>query len=237
MKFTSYLTEATLLRRPLKFLAEVALPSQQKLTVRCPNLARMLGCDILGTRVWFSNPTGLHCLPTWELAETDGGHIVGVNPELLKPLFKEGIRNKHYKNLVDFDLIYDEAIDRVKILRLESKDSACYVGLEHVTLADEAGHGYFPDAQGDGIETIKHLIRLRKENENVKLCYCALHTGVNSIKPAKHISAEYNNLLQTAIKEGVEVIAYRSIISLYNMELSVPVPVMIPERIETGFGS
>ena len=233
MKFSSYLTEATLLRRPLRFLSEAALPNHQKLVIRCPNLKRILGCDILGTRIWFSNPTGLHCLPTWELAECDGGHIVGVNPEMVKPLFKEGIRSRCYEKLIEYDLVYDDPFEFGKVLRLESKDKACYVGLEHVTLADEEGNGYFPDSSADGIDTIKYLIELRNQGEEVKLCYCALHTGVKSVRPARHINAEYCSLLQQAVDMGVEVIAYRAIISLYNMELSVPVPVHMPAKIDT----
>lgn len=232
MKFSSYLSEATLLRRPIRFLAEVALPSKQRLTVRCPNLGRLLSCDILGTRVWFSNPTGLHCLPTWELAEVDGGHIVCVNPDMVGPVFKEGIRARSFQQLSEFDLIYDESTERVKLIRLENKSDTCYVGLEHVTLADDNGIGYFPESSSSGISTLKHLIKLRRQGHEAKLCFCALHTGVRSIKVARHISSDYYKLLKQAIDEGVEVLAYRAIISVYNIELSVEVPVLMPEKID-----
>ncbi|MBT4963480.1 MAG: hypothetical protein HON32_04810 [Francisellaceae bacterium] len=231
MKFSSYLSEATLLRRPIRFLAEVALPSRQKLVIRCPNLGRLLSCDILGTRLWFSNPTGLHCLPTWELAEVDSGHIVGINPELVSPVFKEGVKNKSFQQLIDYDLIYDESNDRVRLLRLENKSDVCYVGLEHVTLADDNGVGYFPESPNTSMSTLKNLIKLKRQGHEVKLCFCALHTGVKSIRVASHISSDYYKLLQIAINEGIEILAYRAIISIYNMELSVEVPILMPEKI------
>ena len=101
MKFCSKLTEATLLKRSIKFLVEAALLDKQRIMLRCPNLGRLLGCDILGTKLWFSNPIGYHCLPTWELAEVDGGHLVCVNPEYILSLVLDGIKAKVITELAD----------------------------------------------------------------------------------------------------------------------------------------
>jgi DNA-binding sugar fermentation-stimulating protein len=78
MKYNSQLIEATLLRRPISFLMEVVLQSKRRIMVRCPNLGPLAGCDILGTQLWFSAPSGDHCLPTLELVEVNGGFWWGL---------------------------------------------------------------------------------------------------------------------------------------------------------------
>ena len=230
MKFSSHLTEATLLKRPLKFLAEVVLPNRQKLMIRCPNLSEMLGCDILGTKLWFSNAIGYHCLPTWELVEVDGGHLVSINPELMKPLVIEAIKQGTIDELSDYNILhtgggYDQF--NSQFLLLEKNEQQCYMGLEHVTLGDEQGKGYFPERVGGGIENLSALMQAKADGHRAILFYCVVHTGIDNIKPAVHIDQEYKANLQQAVSKGVEVLAYRTSITLQGIELSTPLNVML----------
>ena len=48
MRFETPLTEARLLRRYKRFLADVEIPGQGELTVLCPNPGSMLGLAVCG---------------------------------------------------------------------------------------------------------------------------------------------------------------------------------------------
>ena len=228
MKFCSKLTEATLLKRSIKFLVEAALLDKQRIMLRCPNLGRLLGCDILGTKLWFSNPIGYHCLPTWELAEVDGGHLVCVNPEYILSLVLDGIKAKVITELADCIILHSSSklqYPRYHNLLVQRNNRQCYVAIEHVTLGNEDGDGYFPDIKHGGIENLEYLTKLCLAGHQAMLLYCVMHTGINKVSLAVHIDPQYMEKLNIALSTGVEVVAYNTKISLHGLEVSGRVPV------------
>lgn len=232
MRFSSSLTEATLLKRSIKFLAETVLSNGQKLMIRCPNLNPIIGCDILGTKLWYSTSIGYHCLPTWELVEVDGGHLVCINPELVKPLVVEGIKKGNIEELLGYNVLHAgntyEQTNQQNLL-LESGNRKCYVCLEHVTLGNEQGEAFFPERRGMGTYNINRLIGLCKEGHKAVLFFCVLHSGVKNIKPAYHIDPEYGQLLQMAVESGVELLAYQASITMQGLELTTKLPILFSE--------
>lgn len=235
MKFSSHLTEAILLKRILRFMGEVVLPNRQKLMIRCPNIGDMRGCDILGTKIWYSNAVGYHCLPTWELVEVDNGYLVSINPELMKPLIIEAIKKEIISELSGYNIMhaggqFDQF--RSQFLLLEKDQQQCYMGIEQVLLLGENGVGMFPIAYGDGINNLQALIKARSEGHRAMLLYCVMHTGINSIKPQVDFDSVYYKLLQQAVAAGVEVVAYRVSIELDNIELTTQLPVLSAELVK-----
>jgi sugar fermentation stimulation protein A len=232
MKFSSHLTEGILLKRVLRFMAEIVLPNRQKLMIRCPNIGEMRGCDILGTKVWYSNAVGYHCLPTWELVEVDGGFLVSINPEMMKPLIIEAIKNGTVSELSSYNILhaggqYDQF--RSQFLLLEKNHQQCYMGIEQVIMVGEHGVGLFPSSLGDGIENLHALIQARNEGHRAILFYCVMHTGISYIKPFADRDHEYFKLLQQAVSAGVEIAAYRVTIDLNQIELTTQLPVLPAE--------
>lgn len=238
MKFSSHLTEAVFLKRVLRFMTEIVLPNRQKLMIRCPNIGEMKGCDILGTKIWYSNAVGYNCLPTWELAEADGGFLVSINPELMKPLVIDALKHNFITELRDYNVLhagghYDQF--RSQFLLLEKNQQQCYMGIEQVIVSNELGDGFFPGSIGDGIENLYALIQAKEDGHRAILFYCVMHTGIKNIKPAVHIDPEYYKLLLRAMATGVEVLAYRVSINLETIELSNPVPISISEKVSSKF--
>ncbi len=235
MKFSSHLTEAILLKRILRFMGEVVLPNRQKIMVRCPNIGDIRGCDILGTKIWYSNAVGYHCLPTWELVEVDNGYLVCINPELMKPLIIEAIKKDVIHELRSCNILhaggqYDQF--RSQFLLLEKEQQQCYMGIEQVLLLGEHGVGLFPTSGGDGIENLHALIRARNEGHRAVLMYCVMHTGISYIKPHADLDPDYYKLLEQAVAAGVELMAYRVSITLENIELTTQLPVLPAEHIK-----
>ncbi len=236
MKFSSHLTEAVLLKRVLRFMVEIVLPNRQKLMIRCPNIGELPGCHVLGSTIWYSNAIGYNCLPTWELVEVDGGFLVSVNPELMKPLVIDAIKQYLIQELSGYNILhaggqYDQF--RSQFILLEKNQQQCYVGIEQVINSGENGVGLFPCSLGDGLENLKALIKAREDGHRAILFYCVMHTGISYVKPAIDLDPEYGKLLTQAVDEGVEVIAYRTNINLENIELSSPIPVLISEKVKS----
>lgn len=236
MNFSNHLTEAVLLKRVLGFMAEVVLPNRQKIMLRCPNIGKMTGCDILGTKIWFSNAVGYNCLPTWELAEIDGGVLVCINPELMKPLVIEAIKHNLINELHGYNILhaggqYDQF--RSQFILLEKDQNQCYMGIEQVIISADHGVGVFPGCLGDGLENLQALIQAREDGHRAILLYCVMNSGVSYIKPATHIDPDYAKLLLDAADEGVEILAYRANINLEQIELTTSIPVLFREKIKS----
>lgn len=235
MRFSSNLTEAVFLKRPLSFLVEVVLPNRKKTMIRCPNLGEMRGCDILGTKVWYSNAMGQNCLPTWEVLEADGGYLVAINPELMKPLIIEAIKKNVISELSGYTILhaggqFDQF--RSQFILLESGVQQCYVGIEQVITLDERNHGIFPGVLGDGLDNLRALIQARQDGHRAILLYCVMHMGITQMQHNSRLHAEYNELLQQAISNGVEVLAYRATINLQSVEITTPLPIQSFERVK-----
>jgi sugar fermentation stimulation protein A len=235
MKFSSKLTEAVLLRRlsVIRFLAEIVLPNRQKLVIRCPNTGDMRGCDILGTKVWYSKATGYHCLPTLEIIEADGGNLVCVNPELMKPLVIDALKQNLITEISGYNVLhagghYDQF--RSQFLLLEKDQQQCYMGIEQVIVSADHGVGVFPSNLGEGSENLRALIKAREDGHRAILLYCVMHAGISYIKTAANIDPDYANMLQQAASEGVEILAYRTHISLDSIELTTNIPVLYAEK-------
>jgi sugar fermentation stimulation protein A len=96
MLFSAPLIPATLIRRYKRFLADVALPSGETVTVHCANPGSMIGLAVPGAPVWLSrsdNPKR-KLAHSWELVEIDlgsGVELVGINTTNPNALAAEAI--------------------------------------------------------------------------------------------------------------------------------------------------
>lgn len=230
MKYHSQLIEATLLKRPINFLMEVILQSKRRIMLRCPNLGPMTGCDILGAQLWFSAPSGDHCLPTLELVEVNNGFLVGINPEILKKLVIESIRLGYIEELSDYKITeqdghYDQ--DCITVLTLE-KDflDQCYICLEHVIYANEQQEALFPLINKSVDTNLDYLMLRKKQGYRAMLVYCILHSGAKTLKFAEKINPTYSQKISHAINNGIEIVAYKATISVQEIELNTKIPIV-----------
>lgn len=220
MEFTSSLTQGVLLKRYKRFLAEIILNNQEHRIIYCPNMGAMSGCDVLGSRIWFSqskNPC--RKFPdTWELVEVDGGNLVCVNTQHAKHLVLEAIESGklvelqgYAKSKLEPPYLEEEGLD----LLLEKPDEQgisekCFVVIKGVTLGDEVHRGFYPDASSQrGSEQVRSLMHAKQQGYRAMLVYCVLHTGISRVFPSDHIDPDYGNVLRQASIAGVEVVGYR----------------------------
>ena len=88
-----------------------------------------------------------------QIVEVDGGYLVSINPELMKPLVIEAVKKNHIAALTGYNIMhaggqFDQF--RSQFILLEKDQQQCYMGIEQVILISENGAGLFPGSSGDG---------------------------------------------------------------------------------------
>jgi len=235
MRFKSPLIEAILLKRSFRFLAEVTLKNKKRRMLYCPNLGSLPHCDVLGSRVWFSNPNRLSqgYLDIWELTEVDGGWLVFINQGYAGILVREAIEYHRIPELEGFRFLQSPMMPSfghgIEML-LKENGEQCFIHSEPVLSASVRNEGYFPEEKGMGISALEELMALKAAGHRAILFYCIQHNGITCLRPADNIDPLYGIRLREAVTLGVECLAYRTHISLQEVTLGSAVPVLLTQE-------
>lgn len=228
MQFNPPLISARLIKRYKRFLADVVLDDGQELTAHCPNTGSMKACWGEGWQVYLqdSNNPKRKYPHTWVIAENPEGERIGINTHLANQLVEDAIRQGVIKELADFhslrrEVKYGDENSRIDLL-LETNGLPVYIEVKSVTLKEDDGLGYFPDAKTSrGQKHIRELMTLAQSKQaRAVLLFCVQHTGINSVAAARHIDPAYADLLDEAINTGVEILAYGADISAEEIHIT-----------------
>jgi len=225
------LIPGTLVLRYKRFLADVVLEDGSTITVHCPNSGSMKGCATPGSRVYISrssNPDRKYPF-TWELVEADG-FWAGINTGLPNYLVREAIENGTARELQGYDTIRPEVAygERSRIdLLLESPGQRCYVEVKNVTLVED-DRALFPDAVTiRGQKHLNELMRVVREGDRGVIFFTVQRGDGQSVSPADAIDPEYGRLLRLAMRNGVEALAYRAVVTPEEILLTDRLPVVV----------
>jgi sugar fermentation stimulation protein A len=115
---------------------------------------------------------------------------------------------------------------------IQGKDVLTVLEVKSVTLGPEGpepGMGYFPDAVSTRARKhVEALVRARSQGLNAVLLYCVQHTGIRRVAPAVHIDPVYGELLQSAHRAGVRILAVSCDLSPRTWRVSAFIPVDLP---------
>ncbi|GGB52582.1 DNA/RNA nuclease SfsA [Shewanella inventionis] len=234
MQFDPKLETGVLLKRYKRFLADVALPDGQVITIHCPNTGSMKNCLFPGQQVWFStsdNPKRKYP-HTWELMQTDQQHLIGINTGRANALAEEAINQHIITELQGYDTLkrevkYGDENSRIDILLTSQERPQCYIEVKSCTLLENQV-GYFPDAVTTrGQKHLRELIHMVTQGHRAVLLFVVQHSGITSVKPARHIDPHYADLLEQAVMRGVEVLAYKTALSPQGAHIIEPCKVML----------
>ncbi len=226
---------AILLRRYKRFLADVRLPDGREITVHTPNTGSMLGCSEPGSRVWLRDAgEGTRKYRySWDMTETAGGVMVGVNTNLPNRLVMEGIASGLIGDLSGYAAIRPEVrygVEKSRIdllLQGEGHRPDCYVEIKNVTTRDTDGAGFFPDAVS--VRASRHLRELTEmvhQGQRAVIFFCVQRADVQFVRPADEIDPRYGEALRAALAAGVEAMAWRARVTPREIVLECPIPVI-----------
>ncbi len=226
------LTQAKLIKRYKRFLADVELDDGSIITIHCPNTGSMKQCLFPGESIWFStseNPKRKYP-NTWELAQTDAGHLIGINTGRANALAEEAITQGVISELAGYqhlkrEVKYGDENSRIDILLTDENKPNCYIEVKSCTLLEQ-GIGFFPDAVTTrGQKHLRELMAMKQMGCRAVLLFIVQHSGIEKVSPAFHIDSDYAELFVQAQQSGVEMLAYSVKMSPNEAKVSKSLPV------------
>lgn len=231
MQFEPKLQSAMLIKRYKRFLADIELPDGSTRTIHCANTGAMTGCADPGNKIWYSTSDNKkRKYPnSWELSQNQQGELICVNTLKANHLAVEAIQNGTIKELSGYDSLktevkYGNENSRIDIY-LQSEDrTPCYIEVKSVTLLEDSGCGYFPDAVTiRGQKHLRELTEMVNSGSRSVLLFTVLHSGIEKVSVAHHIDANYSQLLKQAKEVGVEILCYKAELSDSEIRLVEPI--------------
>ncbi len=212
MKFKKKLLQGTLIKRYKRFFVDINYKNE-KITAHCPNSGSMMGLLEIGNTVWFSqsdNPKRKLKF-TLQIIEVNN-KLVGINTHLTNKLVLEALEEKKIQSLIKFSDIRTEVkfskSTRFDFLISNSKKK-CFLEVKNVTLKRQKDVAEFPDAiTSRGFKHLKELINAQKKGYRSCILYLVQREDCKSFKIAKDIDAEYKNIFDIAVKNGVKILCY-----------------------------
>lgn len=240
MKYFPALSSGLLVKRYKRFLADIESPAGEFMTIHCPNTGSMKNCTEPNSEVWYSTSANLKrkYAHTWELTRNAKGHYIGIHSAKANQIVLEAIQANKVPELQGYadtrtEVKYGNENSRIDLLLTgnRSKDAKdCYVEVKSVTLLEQSGRGYFPDAVSTrGTKHLRELIDVVANGDRAVLFFCVQHSGITSVEPAVHIDSEYASTIRMAVDAGVEVLAYKCRMSPKSISISKPVPFRLPD--------
>ncbi|GGO71087.1 DNA/RNA nuclease SfsA [Bowmanella pacifica] len=229
MLFDPPLIRGVLLKRYKRFLADVQLDSGEIVTAHCANTGAMTGCAEPGFVVWLSyhNDPKRKLAYSWQLAQNHQQQWIGINTLNANRVVEEAVRKEVIVELTGYQQIarevkYGQENSRIDLLLRAADKADCYVEIKSVTLLDNE-QGYFPDAVTQrGQRHLAELAYMAAQGARAVLFFCVQHSGIQSVKVARHIDPQYAQALAKAQASGVEVMAYNCTFSAEKILLNQP---------------
>lgn len=234
----SHFYPALLLKRYKRFLADVRLPDGRELTIHCPNTGSMKNCVLPESLCWYSvSESKTRKYPqTLEVVTAPGGHRAGINTARTNELVEQALRDGVIAELRGYqtlrrEVVYGGEKSRIDFLLSDQSQDArlCYLEVKNVTLMEAEGEGFFPDAvSARGSKHLRELMVMVGQGHRAVLLFCVQHTGIKSVRAARHIDPVYAATLHAARMAGVEIIAYAAVIdpAQNSIVLERPLPVV-----------
>jgi sugar fermentation stimulation protein A len=230
MRLPAPLLEGRLLRRYKRFLADVELADGRLVTAHTPNTGSMLQCAVPGHRVLVSvagNPARKLGY-TLELIEVNG-HWVDTHTHRTNRVVEEGLRNGAIAELSGCRITpesryHDSRIDFL----LERAGERALVEVKNVTLIDAGDVACFPDAVTvRGQKHLRELMLAYAEGYRAVIFFLVQRGEATAFTPADAIDPEYGRLLRQVAKAGVEVLAYKSVVTPEENRVGERIPVLL----------
>jgi len=231
MQFPRPLTEARLLRRYKRFLADVVLPDGSEVTVHCPNPGAMTGLAEPGMRVWIApSKPGSKLAWGWKLAELSQGGMAVIDTGIANGVVAEALGAGLITGLPVFSSLRAEAR-----MDAESRIDFClttptgpfWLEVKSVTLSRAPGLAEFPDSRtARGAKHLGGLTAARARGEGAAMLYLLSRNDCERITIAGDIDPAYARAFAGARAAGVMMLGLSCEISPDGVTARRMVPVL-----------
>jgi len=212
MKFQQKLVHGTLVRRYMRFLADVTLDNGEVVTAHCTNSGTMKSCLETGAEVFLTpvNDPSRKTKFTWEMIKINGDWV-GINTSNPNTIALQWIKEGRIPGLEGYTTVEREVKfgDSRFDVFAKNETEECFVEVKNVTLK-EGDFALFPDAVTTrGQKHLETLIEVKKTGRRAVMLYVIQRIDVEKFAPAKDIDPVYATKLKKAYDAGVEIIPFQ----------------------------
>ena len=231
------LFHATFLRRYKRFFADLIDSEGNIITVHCPNTGSMKNCLEPHSCCWYSlssNPKR-KLKGTLEIVTTKYGALAGVNTARANNLVRTALETKLIPELSVYDVVkseipYGKEQSRIDFLLQDNSGEFpdCYLEVKNVTLDEGNGLAMFPDSvTARGTKHLRELIFMAEKGFRSMLFFCVQLSDAKSFSIASNLDPVYAGTVKDALDKGVEIIAWRTLITSDSIALQIPINVTL----------
>jgi len=225
MIFYQNMLEATFIKRPNRFIAHCMLKGEVviahvKNTGRCKELL------IEGVRVYLQPNDDPKRKTKYSLISVrKGDRLINIDSQVPNKMIYEALNNGKIRLPgVNAELTYlkgEQTYNKSRFdFYFETKDQKGFIEVKGVTL-EEDGVVLFPDAPTErGLKHIYELVEAKKEGYLAYVIFVIQMKDVKYFKPNIKTHKEFGEALGSAKSQGVEILAYDSIVTREGIEIS-----------------
>ncbi|HHX60068.1 MAG TPA: DNA/RNA nuclease SfsA [Epulopiscium sp.] len=223
--FYQNMLEATFIKRPNRFIAHCMLKGEVviahvKNTGRCKELL------IEGVRVYLQPNDDPKRKTKYSLISVrKGDRLINIDSQVPNKMIYEALNNGKIRLPgVNAELTYlkgEQTYNKSRFdFYFETKDQKGFIEVKGVTL-EEDGVVLFPDAPTErGLKHIYELVEAKKEGYLAYVIFVIQMKDVKYFKPNIKTHKEFGEALGSAKSQGVEILAYDSIVTREGIEIS-----------------
>jgi sugar fermentation stimulation protein A len=230
MDFPQPLVRGVLVSRYKRFFVDVVLDDGTPVTAHCPNPGAMLGLNTPGLPAWLSRSDDpkRKLAHTLELVEADGG-LVGINTLHPNRIVAEALAADAIPEVAGYATHRREvrygANSRVDFLLTDPDRPPCWLEVKNCHLRRNGTLAEFPDCVA--ARSLKHLRELSAmvaAGERAVMLFVIQRTDCDAFEACADLDPAYAKGLTEAAAAGVEVLAYRCVITPSGVTLADRVP-------------
>lgn len=230
MKLPTPLIEGKLLRRYKRFLTDVELRDGCVVTAHTPNTGSMKQCAVPGHEVLLSRSDNVkRKLPyTLELIRV-GGHWVDTHTQRTNRVVEEGLRSGWVTGLEGYAVIPEYRFGDSRIdFFLEKEGRKVLLEVKNVTLCRDGDIACFPDAVTlRGQKHLRELLSARQQGYRAIIFFLVQRQEAQTFSPADQIDPAYGRILREVVANGVEALAYNTVVSPTENRIGCQLPVIL----------
>ena len=202
MKYDN-ITQATFIKRPNRFIAEVVLEGQRE-RVHVKNTGRCKELLIPGCEIWLTAPGTPERKTKYDLVTVrkDNGTLFNIDSQAPNKVVKEWLATQDYDRVVPEYTYGDSRIDFYMERGIEKylmEVKGCTLEIDNI--------GYFPDAPTDrGVKHIRELIKAKEFGYHAMLAFVIQMDGVTEVRTNVDIHPEFGEAIDDARKSGVAIL-------------------------------
>lgn len=221
------LTRCSFLYRVNRFIAHCLVDGEDTV-VHVKNTGRLAELLTPGATVWIERSGNPARKTLWDLVAVENrGHVVNIDSQATNPVAAEWILQGGWgEGVTDLRREVTHGDSRYD-LAFTWQGRRTLVEVKGVTLFDDDGVAYFPDAPTErGVKHLRGLISVQQSGMNAGVCFVLQREDVCALRPNDATHPAFGQVLRDAIAAGVRVEACVCRVTPGSVTITGTVPVL-----------